>query len=628
MHTIPFVIDTTTGQEIDSDDFLSKLNTSSPEKKSDMRTNVLNNIKFGNPLYLCGFCHQPVYLCGGFHHNEKGKSFKDVYFKHRYSNPECKFYQKAKLSKEDILRIKFHGQKEGLKHINLKNIIAESLEKEGYKVSQEKVISIMELCKDGVDSDTFKRLWRKPDIQAEKGARKFVVEIQLATTFLSVILERMNFYKEDQRHIIWVLDSFNPFECQKSTTMDILSMTNRNILVLDDEMCKETRESGRLTFKCHYEIPSLLNDGNFSYQLEMKKVHIDELVFDNEKFITYLYDCWEEERKLLCSNELSNKNENLVVPVLPYINDNYFQVEDCPEDFYERELENNFKYIDSYSNEGIWEEIYHSLKRKEYSLLQYSFKKLSKSGCFMKEQPSYIFFRSLFLLAKRSKDYRDIASVVLCYEGFVYDIEAVFNDEVQNCYDSAWELSRDMKTLRMYSNLFLRNQIYIPDALYANNEKKLLRIMEETNDKSLSTEQREEIEKCLFIRMWKILESLNNIYYIEKINNDKILQFIIRLAGFSLPKPKPLACNHLNLAALAGTMKQFHSEYSHITVAILDLYNYKNNPNLRKNYKGIIEVMKKTTLDHSLDNFVCSLFKKLDSNFLKINTDMHLRQVL
>lgn len=61
MCSIVYVIDTKTQEQIDSVKFLTSLNISD-ERMSEMRMNVLRAINEYKPLFLCGFCKNPVSL--------------------------------------------------------------------------------------------------------------------------------------------------------------------------------------------------------------------------------------------------------------------------------------------------------------------------------------------------------------------------------------------------------------------------------------------------------------------------------------------------------------------------------------------------------------------------------------
>ena len=52
--------------------------------------------------------------------------------------------------------------------------------------------------------------WRKPDVKALYGDKFIAFEIQLSTTFLSVIVERREFYLKNNALIFWIFNEFDP----------------------------------------------------------------------------------------------------------------------------------------------------------------------------------------------------------------------------------------------------------------------------------------------------------------------------------------------------------------------------------------------------------------------------------
>lgn len=77
----------------------------------------------------------------------------------------------------------------------------------------------------------------KPDVYTKYNNIQIVFELNLFTTFLSVIVERDSFYRMHGAYIIWVLNSFEPQD-QKVVEKDIYYAHKRNVFVLDDEAKK------------------------------------------------------------------------------------------------------------------------------------------------------------------------------------------------------------------------------------------------------------------------------------------------------------------------------------------------------------------------------------------------------
>lgn len=79
MCSIVYVIDTKTQEQIDSVKFLTSLNISD-ERMSEMRMNVLRAINEYKPLFLCGFCKNPVSLSEDMYTRKKRTIFQGNLF--------------------------------------------------------------------------------------------------------------------------------------------------------------------------------------------------------------------------------------------------------------------------------------------------------------------------------------------------------------------------------------------------------------------------------------------------------------------------------------------------------------------------------------------------------------------
>ena len=225
MCSIVYVIDTKTQEQIDSVKFLTSLNISD-ERMSEMRMNVLRAINEYKPLFLCGFCKNPVSLSEDMYTRKKGQSSKEIYFKHHSPSSECKFFLDTEYSKPEIDRMKFYGLKEGYPHQIMKHEIAKALREGGYDAEIENVVPVSTLYKYDTQNELYKCLWRRPDITVKNDKMKFAVEILVDTTFYPVMKDRLNFYKESKQHVLLVLNRFNPRDVKSSIPNDILSLTD------------------------------------------------------------------------------------------------------------------------------------------------------------------------------------------------------------------------------------------------------------------------------------------------------------------------------------------------------------------------------------------------------------------
>lgn len=600
---------------IEAEDLLVEFNKS-PERKSDERVRVLDGIKKNKPIYICNVCKQPVSLCGGYHdENHSGNSFRTIHFKHYHPNSNCPLcHFEWQHSRKVIDRMKFHGQKEGATHLKLKKIISESLEREGYNVFVEQRVTLMQLYQDGFDSENFYRYWRKPDIRAQKGDIKFVVEIQLATTYLSVILERMAFYRDAHYHIIWVLEVFDPNEKQKFTTMDILSMTNRNIFVLDAEMRMETQKTGRLTLRCYYEKPVLSESRIISYVWESKIVHMEDVILDDRNYIGYCYNCWEEEQKLQKQIVNEDPKDILVDSIVLYHpnweeatwgtkNKKYSWEYSNPEEYFidlvKSEIRDLCDYQLSYYREFYKDILNNNIAKIEFSL-DYCFRK--KVNC---PPISTDFFYSLLMLYQKDNQYSQLVRVILSHPFFSYPFNEVF-DQVNNPFDLAWDLSNNYEQMQKFLNLFYRSDYWISP----NDRKECITRLNQNirKDNTILAEQAA-VEKYILVIMYdRIMQHHRKEEFLEMLNCSQVTPQMLRLAAYCIGHP--LACNLPNLQSMTNTFWNYHNDFAHLAIKMIELYGWNKSDKFRKNYLRLKNIPD-FKMNHQYDDLAKVLFEKL-----------------
>ena len=133
-----------------------------------------------------------------------------------------------------------------------------------------------------------KKLWRKPDVSSDFIDKKIVFEIQLQTTYLNVIRDREDFYKNNEIYIMWFFDSSN-MEKFRFSEKDIFYANKSNAFVITDDSIRMSQEKGYFLFHCFYKVPFVIDD-TIHYKWEEKLITIDDLNFDNQNFKVYYYD--------------------------------------------------------------------------------------------------------------------------------------------------------------------------------------------------------------------------------------------------------------------------------------------------------------------------------------------------
>lgn len=227
-------------------------------------------IEMGKVHYFCGGCLRPVVIRGG-----RKESGVGLHFRHRDGAPEdCEYESPGALTEEQIRAIKYKGLQESPLHERLKLFIATILTKEGFTTEVEKTLRI-------IDTQI-----RRPDVLAlnPTTGQHIVFEIQMTTTFLHVVVERMVDYATIGYPVIWIFRKFAP---ELFTTKDTYQFQNNNVFVLDEEMEKSSVAEGRLHLKVYFLVYS--DDGSDvpATRWESETITISDLTFDSANGVYY-----------------------------------------------------------------------------------------------------------------------------------------------------------------------------------------------------------------------------------------------------------------------------------------------------------------------------------------------------
>lgn len=577
MCSIVYVIDTKTQEQIDSVKLLTSLNISDV-RMSEMRMNVLQAINEYKPLFLCGFCKNPVSLSENRHIGKKGKSSKEIYFKHHSPSSKCKFFIDTEYSRPEIDRMKFYGLKEGYPHQMMKNEIAKVLREGGYDAEIENVVPVSTLYKYGTQNELYKCLWSRPDITVKKDKMKFAVEILVDTTFYPVMKDRLNFYKESKQHLLLVLNRFNPRDVKSSIPNDILSLTNGNIFEFDDEMMWESKQYGKLVLRCHIALPVLKDDQTLSYVWYDRKVCIDDLKFNDKCFSGYWFDCRASEKELLDrhnkeTDTISNDEETFYIPEEDY------HVPQNSEEAFRILLKDEIDFLESRGYEDCIQVFYKLYKKDLYVANGYIDEIIEIYNEF--PQLTCDFLKQLIWVANDFPEYRDVAYRILCHTDLNYDISEVFGAET--CiFQTVWNISNTPFQLRSYLILLNRKDYYIPESFNKRCQNNLIELKKSKRSKALPEDERIQIEKSLVKTMLYKLEDPNLPEYFELLEEEHSFRFLIRLASYTLGIP--LGCAHPNLAALTSTMNDSHGKFAHLTVEMIEACNLDKDAIINHNF--------------------------------------------
>lgn len=294
MRTIEFVLDRSNGKTIYAENFFLK-----PENEIFNYRNELQKAIKGirEPLFVCYFCSQNIKIIGG------GITKKTLHFAHKKDSDFCHLKTDNNYSRLEIQRVKYNGAKESPLHFETKNLIKKFIESND-DFSDIKVEKVLKSNSNYLE-------WKKPDISAKYGNVKVVFEIQLSTTFLSVIVDREHFYKENQTYILWVFKNFEIEEFkQRFTEKDVFYSNNRNAFVLDNEAINLSQLNNDLYLLCYYQKPTI-QDLELTHTWESEYISFSQLTFDSSSYKIFYYDVdkIEYEMKLQVIKTLNEKRE-------------------------------------------------------------------------------------------------------------------------------------------------------------------------------------------------------------------------------------------------------------------------------------------------------------------------------
>lgn len=228
-------------------------------------------------MWVCPICRQAIKIRG------KRDGIISMHFAHVADRLDCPIKTGRDYTKDQILRMKYNGQKESPKHNRLKHLIAE-------KISRDERFTEIQIDK---RFEGFCKDWRKPDVSAIFNGKKVVFELQLTTTFLSVIAERNLFYQNNQTYILWIFDyERQNIEGMRFMEKDIFYPNYHNAFFID-----ENTDGNQFQLICGYEKPTIM-DGSIKNEWQSQKINFSELKFSPD-FQVYWFDYEGEKGALL-----------------------------------------------------------------------------------------------------------------------------------------------------------------------------------------------------------------------------------------------------------------------------------------------------------------------------------------
>jgi len=282
------VIDLGSGEMFKAVEFIAKHRYDELVK---LRVDIQDDLHRERYRFACAWCSTPAYIVASHQ--------KNFFFRHIKEDGSCAAHTRG-MPQDEILARKYHGQRESEAHKRVKSLIERSLLADASfsTVAQEKTWRAARDLK----------ARRQPDVQAVCGDLRLAFEVQLSTTFLSVVAGRRQFYRKEGGLLVWILASFTP-EYRRMTTDDLLFSNNSNILVVDDETTAISERDHAFHVRSFFRRP--LRDGKrIVDQWEEQIVRFDALVCDRDGQRAYFFDFEGEERKLADALEAEERAES------------------------------------------------------------------------------------------------------------------------------------------------------------------------------------------------------------------------------------------------------------------------------------------------------------------------------
>lgn len=192
------------------------------------------------PRYVCGWCGHAVYA------PREGRTGQP-YWKHHPGGPEDCLWWTGTPSGVDVVSARqFDGAQESPLHAKIKNIVAELLS-EDRRTKPESVVVDAYLITEGGR--------RRPDVRAVYDEAPIVVEVQLATTQIPIIIQREDFYDSEAYRLLWLTWKFEPPATNGrllSSFEDIFYSHNKNLFSMDNETVQLSRQRNEVILRAFW----------------------------------------------------------------------------------------------------------------------------------------------------------------------------------------------------------------------------------------------------------------------------------------------------------------------------------------------------------------------------------------
>jgi hypothetical protein len=229
-------------------------------------------LKTGQGRYLCELCGVAVYLVAM-------PDTASFVFRHLHEDGSCRHITKSKLTTAQINAYRYDGQRESVRHKRIKQLVDESIQ-----CDPRFTRPVVEGTWKGREGER-----RRPDVRSRFcDALDIAFEVQLSTTFDSVMVDREEFYRKEGGLLLWVFGEFDP-ERARLMMKICFAVNNRTAYAVNEETLEASRQAGALMLLCHYDQPVLRN-GKIEFEHCQKLVSFEQLTLDQAGQRAYLVD--------------------------------------------------------------------------------------------------------------------------------------------------------------------------------------------------------------------------------------------------------------------------------------------------------------------------------------------------
>lgn len=242
------------------------------------------------PRFACVQCGSPVRLRGQ-------KLTRLFHFAHIQENLGCPVTTRLKLSRDEINARRYNGAKESDLHLRMKEWICESLSADG---------RFTDVLSEKRWTNALTGAFRKPDVQAMFQGMRVAFEVQLSSTYIDVIAERREFYRNEGALLFWIFARFEEEE-RKLTQDDIYYNNNQNAFLVSAETLRASRETGRFHLDAVWREPLTWKTVS---SLQRRLVSFEELTFDLKEQQAYFFDFYGAQASLLAGHKVLTDKRN------------------------------------------------------------------------------------------------------------------------------------------------------------------------------------------------------------------------------------------------------------------------------------------------------------------------------